>query len=138
MNSAAKSFCDYLEQRNVKYNTPRSDVVSVGYAGNNCPSIRLNFIFGEDGRDVEIVSTGIVRIPKEDTDKLFSALMGCSALNSHYRWITFYVDDDNEVIARDDAVIEPHTTGEECYELLLREVGIIDKAYPEIMKVIWN
>ena len=138
MNSAAKLFCDYLEQRNVKYNTPRSDVVSVGYAGDNCSSIRLNFIFGEDGRDVSIISNGIAKIQAEDHSKLLKALMGCSALNQHYRWIKFYVDKDNEVVAQDDAVIEPHTTGEECYELLQRSVDIIDKAYPIIMQTVWG
>lgn len=138
MNSAAKLFSDYLEQRNVRYNIPKPDVVSVGYTGNNCPSIRLNFVFGEDGRDVAIYSNGIVKIKKEDNGQYLAALLACSELNKQFRWIKFYIDGDDEIVAEDDAVIEPHTTGEECYELLQREVGMIDKAYPLIMKAVWG
>lgn len=138
MNSAAKLFGDYLEQRNLKYSIPRSDVVSVGFDGENTSSIRLTFFFGTDGRDVAIRSNSIVKIQKEDADQYLKALIACSLLNKDFRWIKFYINDDGEIIAEDDAVIEPHTTGEECYELLLREVSMIDKAYPIIMKVVWG
>lgn len=138
MNSAAKLFSDYLEQRNVKYSISRSNVVSVGYTGENCPSIRLHFFFGEDGRDVAIRSNSIVKIQKEKGGQHLAALIVCSELNKKYRWIKFYLNDDNEIIAEDDAVIEPHTTGEECYKLLQREVDIIDEAYPGIMRAIWG
>ena len=37
-----------------------------------------------------------------------------------------------------DAVIEPMTTGDECFELLLRTLDIVDKSYPEMMRLIWN
>lgn len=138
MNSAAKLFSEYLEQRNVKYFVADTDVIRVSFTGKNCPSIRISFIFGDDGRDVAIRSYSLAKVDENDHAKHAIACYACSLLNSQYRWIKFYLDEDNEITAADDAVIDPYTTGEECYELLMRTVDIIDKAYPIIMKTVWG
>lgn len=138
MNSAAKLFCDYLEQRKVKYHELGPDAIRVSYAGDNCPSIAVTFIFNDDGRDVSIRCYSIAKINKEDKKQYYGSLYACSELNKKYRWIKFYLDDDNEITAEDDAVIDPYTTGEECYKLLGHMVNIVDKTYPLFMKVVWG
>ena len=138
MNSAARLFCDYLDQKKVKYTKLDSDAVKLSYTGKNCPSIDVTFVFGDDGRDVEIRSYSIAKINAEDPKQHLGALIACSEMNKKYRWIKFYLDDDNEITAEDDAVIDPYTTGEECYKLLGHMVNIVDKAYPLFMKVVWG
>ena len=138
MNSAAKLFCDYLDQKNIKYSEIDSDTIRLNYRGENCPSIPVNFTFSDDGRNVTIYSFSIAKIDKEEGKQYLAALFTCSELNKKYRWVKFYLDDDNEITAEDDAVIDPYTTGEECYKLLRHMVNIIDEAYPIIMTMVWG
>ena len=138
MNNAAKLFCDYLDQKNVRYSILRSDVVRVSYTGDNCPSIAVHLIFSNDGRDVSLRCYSIAKIKKEDAKQYLGALFACSELNKTYRWVKFYLDNDNELTAEDDAVIDPYTTGEECYKLLRKMVNIVDETYPTFMKVAWG
>jgi len=135
MNTALKMFTDYMDKKETRYTVLDDRKVRVGFRGKNMPSISALFIFGNDGRDVAIRYFSIAKVPD---DKISDACVVCSKLNAKYRWIKFYIDKDNEITAEDDAVIDPFTTGEECYELLLRGTDIVDEAYPEIMKVIWS
>lgn len=138
MNSAAKLFCDYLDQKGVKYSEFDSKTISLNYRGENCPTIPVNFTFSDDGRNVSINSFSIAKINKEDGVQYLAGLFTCSELNKKYRWVKFYLDDDSEITAEDDAVIDPYTTGEECYKLLNHMINIIDEAYPIIMKMVWG
>ncbi len=60
-----------------------------------------------------------------------------NAENAKYRWIKFYVDDDNDIRAEMDAVLDLDTAGDECFELMLRMCDIVDDAYVEIQKGFW-
>lgn len=135
MNSAARFFIEYLEQKDVKYTINGENRVRVGFSGENATSISTLFVFGADGTNVAVRSYSIAKVPEE---KIAEACILCSSLNSRFRWTRFYIDSDNEVTAAIDAVIDPHTTGAECFELLIRIVDIIDDAYPEIMKMLWS
>lgn len=134
MNTAVKMFTDYMDRKDVKYTILKEDRVRIGFNGDNMPTISLIFAFGDDGRDVAIRVFSIAKVPEE---KIGNACFACSKLNYKFRWVKFYLDRDNEVTASMDAVIDPYTTGEECYELLIRTTDIVDKAYPDIMKMLW-
>ena len=54
-------------------------------------------------------------------------------LNLNFRWCTFVINTDNELIVKMDAILDMDTCGEECKELIYRTVGICDEAYPTIM-----
>jgi len=135
MNTAIKMFTDYMDKKDVHYTVEDEDRVRIVFNGKNMPSISLRFIFGDDGRDVAIRVFSIAKVPD---NKIKDTCVVCSKLNSRFRWIKFYLDRDNEVTASDDAVLDPYTTGEECFELLLRSTDIVDKAYPEIMRSLWS
>ena len=138
MCNAAKIFTDYLNIKGVKYLVDGEDIVRITYTGENCPSITVNFIFDDEGRDVAIRSYSLAKVDKSDSVKYSKACQLCSTLNYEYRWIKFYLDKDDEITAADDAIIDPYTTGEECFKLLLRAIAIIDKSYPEVMKMLWG
>ena len=43
----------------------------------------------------------------------------------------------NQIIARDDEIIQLDTCGPECYELMVRMVKIVEDAFPLFMKAMW-
>lgn len=135
MTTATQIFANFLDEKGVRYNVEDEHILSIKYSGDNALDIRLLFFFGEDGRDVAIRCFSVAKVPSE---KLARAHETCSKLNAKWRWLKFYVDSDNEVTVADDAVVEPNTLGAECFELMLRCVDIVDKAYPDIMGTIWG
>jgi hypothetical protein len=66
-----------------------------------------------------------------------AALIVCNNLNNEYRWLKFYMDEDKDVNASLDAMVDRSTCGEECLSLVRRMVNIIDEAYPQIAKARW-
>ena len=65
------------------------------------------------------------------------ALITCNRCNKRFRWVKFYIDDDNDLIVEADGIIDEMTVGEECIELLFRTVSILDDSYGDFMKAIW-
>ncbi len=59
-------------------------------------------------------------------------------LNVKYRWLSFYIDDDEEVTCNADSLLNADTAAEVCFNLLVRFITIVDEAYPEMMKVLYN
>lgn len=140
MNSAAKIFCDHLDQRNIKYLPPLIDnkTVTIPWEGEKCPSTLIFFQFSDDGTNVHIRTGDIQEIEKEHTSQIVAAYITCNDLNKQYRWFTFYVNNDDESVAkveaRGDAIMTPYTIGSDCWELLGRMTSILDDAYPTIME----
>lgn len=133
--TAVQIFAHFLDEQEIRYEIRNEKTLSITYTGDNAPEIRVLFIFGDDGREVAIRCFSVAKVPD---NKLAKAYELCSKLNDDWRWVKFFVDSDNEITAADDAVIEPNTLGEECFELLVRCVRIVDKAYPEIMAMVWG
>ena len=59
-------------------------------------------------------------------------------LNNQYRWVTFYIDDDADVITQIDSYVDEENCGSVCLSLVRRMVNIIDESYPDIMRTIWG
>lgn len=135
MNIAANVFKDALEKKDIKYIEEREDLIRVSFTGENATSIRTTFKFGDDNKDVSVHVFSICKVPDAKYEK---ACVLCSTLNAKWRWVKFYIDNDKEVTAEIDAVIDAYTAGDECSELLFRIVDIVDKSYPEIMQMLWN
>lgn len=96
--------------------------------------IRVNVLFDADGESVQLVTSTIVSIPMEKTAQ---ALICCNSCNLRFRWVKFYIDDDNDLIAETDGIIAGDTVGDECLELLYRTVSICDDCYGDFMKAVW-
>lgn len=137
MSLTADNVKKYLDSKDVRYEVLEEgerDVIAIGCQGEKAEKIRVIFFIDDDGQHVAIRSFGISKVPEE---KLMPMYVALNELNCEYRWMKFYVDGDNEIVAADDAILSPETAGEECFELLLRSVDIIDKIYPSLMKIIW-
>ncbi len=125
----------YLDSKGFRYQAQDDkEVIRTGLSGlKNKGSVDILLIF--QGNSVSIRSFRLFSVPEEKKDKIYEV---CSDMNSKFRWVKFYVDDeDNTVTVADDAILLPESAGAEVFELMMRMAGIIDQAYPELMKALW-
>ena len=96
--------------------------------------VAIHVIFDLDGESAQIVTSPVAAVPGEKTAKLLLTLNEC---NHKFRWIKFYLDEDNDVIVNADIIFDEINAGPTCIEIVMRTANIIDEAYPDIMKAIW-
>lgn len=137
MNPVAQSVCDFFDLKGMNYTVLKDDVIEVVYTGASMPRIHMVLTFDEDGKTISIHSYSIAK-PKDDVISKAKAYAICNAFNQKWRWFKFYLDTDDEFTTSVDAIIDPYTAGEECYELIQRMVKVIDKSYPLLMQSIWS
>ena len=89
---------------------------------------------GEDGTYLSIY-TVFERVPE---DKYADVLIVCNSLNAKYKWLKFYIDEDNDIMVEDDAILTVATAAEECFELLMRRLNIMNESKPEVMRAIYS
>lgn len=136
MSKYKSEFMRYLDQKGVKYQELDDRRVLVRYGGENLKTIAVTVSFDKnESNTVQLYSFEIASFKE---DKFAAGLLACNALNARFRWVKFYLDSDRDVIAEMDAVVDYNSVGEECFELVIRMVGIIDEAYPEFMKAMWQ
>lgn len=121
------------ESKNLKFRSGTDDdgdsVIEFLYEG----KVAKMFFFGNEGRYLSVYEV-FERVPNEKT---VDVIFACNDLNVQYKWITFYVDKDNDVVLHLDAILEPSTAADETFELLLRLLKMGDDAKPTIMKAIY-
>lgn len=136
MANYKQSTMAYFDQKGIKYQDVREDVLRVGYIGENIKQIEVFIIFdSEGGNDVEL-RTSVLASFKDD--KLQQGLVLCNQLNDQYRWIKFVIDDEGDLVVKMDALVDIETVGDEVWELVGRTISIVDRGYPTIMKVLWG
>ena len=135
MENYKEKFVQFLAAKGVKYIDHDERVVELRYGAENITSLRILVFFDRNNENaVHFVGTDICTFKDE---KIPAALVTCNQLNGKFRWIKFYIDEDQEMRAEADAVLDINSVGEECYELVGRLVGIVDEAYPDIMKAMF-
>lgn len=141
MLNSTREFINYLDAEGIRYTldgTTESgkDRMYIQYSGDNMSAIRMLFLFDTDGESVGIRVFDIVKVPQE---KLGAVILTICDLNYRFRFVKFCFDhDDNTVQAEIDAAFRPGSIGEVCAELMYHCVSICDKAYPELMKSLWQ
>ncbi|MBR0112404.1 MAG: YbjN domain-containing protein [Clostridia bacterium] len=134
MNQYKSAAFNYLKDEK-KIHVKEIDEVafSVCFEGDNCKDIPVIVIFDEDGSNhVAVRCFGISNA--QFAGKEAAALALCNALNNQFRWVKFTLNDDAEISASIDGILDLDTCGEEIYHLIMLIVGITDEAYPEIMR----
>ncbi len=124
-------FAKAMDDKGIKYTKHDEDpVLFIRYRGDNFEGLTFTFIFDEDGTTLSVKVYSIVKFKES---QLADAYAFANEMNTKYRWIKMYVDNDNELTAAMDAVITEKTVGEECLELLFRAVSIVDDVYKALM-----
>lgn len=133
MKPCAELFVDLLKSEDLKFQTATDGdgdtVVSIAFQGK--PS--TIFFSGDTGNYLSIY-TVFEHIPD---DKLADVIFTCNELNAQYKWVTFYVDKDNDLVLHDDAILSIDDAAAESFELLLRMIKIAEDVKPKIMKAIY-
>ena len=134
MQIYAQEFCKYMDANDIKYVEKKDHVIKVTYTGDNLDSIPVFVIFDEDNDPLVQFKCWDIANFKNNVGK---AIEICNSLNAEYRWVKFYVDSDNDIIASIDAVLDINTCGSHCMTLVRRVVNIVDEAYPQIARARW-
>ena len=129
-------FTRFLDRNDIKYTEMNDNVVKVVYSGDNLKTIPIFVFFDEDGDP--IVSLKCWEIANFKDEKLASGILACNELNKQFRWVCFYIDKDNDVLAQIVAYIDEETCGSVVTSLVRRMVYIIDEGYPTIMGALWG
>lgn len=133
LNPCAELFATLLKDKNLNFRTGTTDsgasVVEFPYNG----KITKMFFGGENG---EYLSMYLVyeNVPEE---KVADVIFACNDLNTEYKWVTFYVDKDNDIILHDDAILSTENAAEEAFELLIRMTQLAEKAKQPLMHAIY-
>ena len=102
----------------------------------NGPSYRIKFISTSDNdNDVAVRVFSIISVDDEKKAKILPAL---NRINSHYRFVKFVIDNDNDINIEYDFLQSAVRVEASAEELIIRIVRIIDEAYPELMKALWT
>ena len=126
-----------LDQRDIKYvelENSKQPAVRIGYNMQNMDYLDVFFWFDPDGETMHFGTGVMAHVPENKTEQ---ALRAINAANVNYRWLTFFLDKDNDIVSSGDQVLAPNVVGDTCYELLNRTLNICDEAYTSFMKAIW-
>lgn len=135
MSRYASLFKSFLDQKGVRYDENQNGVISIIYNTENAKAVEVLVAFDDDGKNhVTIISFSIGEFPQSQFAK---ALVTCNSLNCQYRWVKFYINDDNCITVSSDAIVDEDTCGDECMEYVIRMIRIIDSVYPQFMKARW-
>lgn len=137
---STQTLLQYFDSVGLKYNNDMrtlsngKDRFTVDFSCRNLPSIRIVVIVDSEEKYVSFRVWSIVKVDEAHRNAVLNAL---NKVNSEYMWYKFYLDSDNEVAADADAKVSPNTIGPISEALLRSGAGIVDEAYPEIMKALW-
>ena len=130
-------FMRYMGLQGIRYSDLNDTTVSVAFAGESAPSVSVLVSFDPDGNGyAEFGSYGIGSVKTDE--KYANAIVLCNDLNKQCRWVKFFVDDDRNIVAKADAILDYGSSGSECLEIVNRMVGIIDSSYSQFMKLMWS
>ena len=99
-------------------------------------SAQVTFHFFFDA-DSHALSLRVFKLFATPIDKRLQIMERMNAFNAQFRWIKFFLDQDNWMNLQSDAVVNGGTSGKICVELMVRSIQIIDQTYPEFMHEIW-
>lgn len=125
---------DGLDIRYTEVENSKVPTVRIGYNMQNMDHLDVFFWFDEDGETLHFGTGVIAHVPENKTDVALAAI---NAANVNYRWLTFFLDKDNDIVASGDAIVVTDVVGANCHELLNRTLSITDEAYTSFMKAIW-
>lgn len=134
MGLASKMVSAFFESQDITVREMEENMFRVGWNFKG-GSIDIIFDFDEDDEHVHLEGMNFVRIPEDKYDAMYKTV---NDLNDTYKLVKFVLlTQHGQICARDDAVIQLDSCGEECFELMIRMVHIVEDAYPSIMKALY-
>ena len=135
MADYAALFKHHLNDKGIKYRELKPGILSVSYTGKKLKSVEVLVGFNDNDNHVTYKCFSVGDFPKDLYEK---ALAVCNKANKKYRWVKFFIDDENTITVSGDLILDERTCGDDCEEMVHRVVGIVDDVYPEFMKTRWS
>ena len=136
--NASKLIQEAFEDNKIKCRineTKSTSAVEAGYSGSNVSGITMRFISTDDDNDVACRIFSFLKVPESKRGAVLEAM---NTLQRKYRYVTFTLDDDNEIHIGHDLPVRTVNVGDVCVEMFIRMAKIADDAYPIFMKAIWS
>ncbi len=131
---AVKLVAQYFEAKDAKAQEVEEDLLRIGWNFEGS-SIDIFLHFDESDTHVHLEGINFIKVPEDKFDRMYKVV---NQVNNEYKLVKFTLDEESaQIVARDDAVIQLDSCGEECFELMIRMVQIVEDAYPTLMKGIW-
>ena len=131
---AAKMVLAYFEAKGTAAKELDEDLLRIGWNIEG-GSMDIFFKFDESDSHVHLEGLNFVSVPENKYDAMYKVVNEC---NDTYNHVKFVLDTEHgQINARDDDVIQLDSCGEECFELMIRMVSIVENALPKFMKAIW-
>ena len=127
-----KEFTDFMDEHDIHYTVmdEKDNMVYLAFGGDQHTYVMVDFD-ETDGRDAESVhfsSPGFATVEKANVP---AALIALNKVNRKFRWVKFFMGDDNKLCADCDATVFPGTVGQECFHCAGRMSDIIEHALKE-------
>lgn len=137
MQETTKKFLQYMDKSQIKYEVQereKHDWIGVTFTGENLRAIILQFFFSKEADDFALRIFSIAKVPENSK---VDVLKVCNDLMNKYRWLRFYLDENNEVTAAYDASVPSEPDDRIFAMTMFNAINIIDECYPKIMKALW-
>lgn len=121
---------DKLPYREIEYGT-----MEIIQQGKNMQNVRIVVGFGDGTSNRPWFKC--FDLGRFADDKYAAGLIACNNANKQYRWLRFYIDEENDVVAAADAIVSEESVFDEVIELIIRMMQIVDNLYPSFMKARW-
>ena len=133
MNTCCERFSALLKERELNFQVRELDndetVISFPYKG----KVTECFFGGKEGQYFSLY-TVLERVPEE---KFMDVVLLCNKLNAQYKWVTYYVDKDKDILAHSDAILSMESAADEAFEILVRCLQVTEEIKPELMRAIY-
>lgn len=133
---AAKVVASFMESKGIKSIAMlKEDLLRIGWDFEG-GSMDIFLKFDESDTHVHLEGINFIKVPEGKYDAMYKVLNEC---NDQYTHVKFVLDtQEGQLNARDDDVIQLDSCGEECFELMIRMLKVVEAAYPKFMKVMWS
>lgn len=100
------------------------------------PNGQANIIIdtSDNNKHISYIIANFCKVPEDKKDVLIKLM---NDLNQKYRYAKFYIDEDNDINIRIDAMLPLDACGEFSVDYVGLIVDILDESYKEIMRGIW-
>lgn len=128
-------FLAAMDEVDIKYtfagtDSDKDEVVTVENTTDEYGDVTFRFYFSEDQDDVSMRVWNVIDFEEADRVKVLEA---CNQANYDYRFVTFYVDDnDNSVTLSYDAYLPARASGDICVSVLQTAHSILKLVYPTL------
>lgn len=131
MTASAQTLIDELEARGIQLDYQQlgdgGDLIGISFAGSEeGVSYEILTIIDRDESNIILRCFNIYPVePEQEVE----ALRAINQLNMDFRWMKFYLDEENQVAAGTDAIVTLDNAAVVAFDLLGRALHIINAGY---------